>query len=342
MASWLLPAAILLLVGGLVVAWSARAVRWSLLLWGGWLVVTALVFSLMQGIVHPYYAVALAPALGGVIGIGAYALWERRSSLVARAFLSTALAATALWTHVLMLRSATWYPTLRPVLLLVLLAAAALVLWLPQLDRRLARGVAVVAVLAALAGPTLSSVATAATPHSGSIPSVSPTVVSAQGRPGGGPRGGPGGAAGGPLGGFGAARGTGGQTGQQGGLGGLLNASTPSAELVTLLSANASSYTWVAAAVGSNSAAGPQLATGLPVMSIGGFNGSDPTPTLAAFQSLVAQGKVHYFLAGGGGLGGGRGGGTTSGTSSAITSWVSSTYTAQTVGGTTVYDLTQS
>ena len=77
-------------------------------------------------------------------------------------------------------------------------------------------------------------------------------------------------------------------------------------------------------------------------MSIGGFNGSDPTPTLAAFQSLVAQGKVHYFLAGGGGLGGGRGGGTTSGTSSAITSWVSSTYTAQTVGGTTVYDLTQS
>ena len=172
--------------------WSARAVRWSLLLWGGWLVVTALVFSLMQGIVHPYYAVALAPALGGVIGLGAYALWERRSSLVARAFLSTALA-TALWTHVLMLRSATWYPTLRPVLLWVLLAAAALVLWLPQLDRWLARGVAVVAVLAALAGPTLSSVATAATPHSGSIPSVSPTVVSAQGRPGGGPRGGPGG-----------------------------------------------------------------------------------------------------------------------------------------------------
>jgi len=119
-------------------------------------------------------------------------------------------------------------------------------------------------------------------------------------------------------------------------MGRLLDASVPSAELVAALRADASSYTWVAAAVGSNSAAGPQLASGEPVMAIGGFNGSDPTPTLAEFQALVAAKRIHYFL-GGGGQGPGAASG---GTSSAITSWVERTFAATTLGGTTVYDLT--
>jgi hypothetical protein len=78
-------------------------------------------------------------------------------------------------------------------------------------------------------------------------------------------------------------------------------------------------------------------------MPIGGFNGSDPSPTLAEFQSYVAAGKIHYFIAGGGF--GGRGGfGRADGGSSAsseITSWVESNFTATTVGGVTLYDLTQ-
>ncbi len=61
-------------------------------------------------------------------------------------------------------------------------------------------------------------------------------------------------------------------------------------------------------------------------MPIGGFNGSDPSPTLAQFQSYVANGEIHYFIAGGGGLGGGGGfgggGGSDSGTSTAISTWV--------------------
>ena len=122
-------------------------------------------------------------------------------------------------------------------------------------------------------------------------------------------------------------------------MGGLLDASTPSSEVVTALQQNASSYTWVAASVGANNAAGYQLAAGKPVLAIGGFNGSDPTPTLAEFQSLVAQGKVHWFIAGGVG-GGPRGGMGGSGTSSEISSWVQSNYQATTVGGTTMYDLT--
>jgi hypothetical protein len=106
----------------------------------------------------------------------------------------------------------------------------------------------------------------------------------------------------------------------------------------------------VAATVGSESAAGYQLATDDPVMSIGGFNGSDPTPTLAQFEKDVAAGKIHYFIAGGG-TGGGTGGGATGGggiggggsstsTGSAITTWVEAHFTAKTVDGATIYDLT--
>lgn len=126
-------------------------------------------------------------------------------------------------------------------------------------------------------------------------------------------------------------------------MGGLLQAATPSAELTALLKNNASAYSWVAAAVGSNTAAGYQLATGQPVMAVGGFNGTDPAPTLAQFKQYVAEGKIHYFIGGGmGGMRGGAGTGGTGGSSDAteIAAWVQETFTASTVGNTTIYDLT--
>ncbi len=70
-------------------------------------------------------------------------------------------------------------------------------------------------------------------------------------------------------------------------------------------------------------------------MAIGGFNGSDPAPTLAQFKAMVAKGEVHYFV-GGGGFGGGQGG---QGNGTQISSWVSSTFQSKTVGGVTIYDL---
>ena len=120
-----------------------------------------------------------------------------------------------------------------------------------------------------------------------------------------------------------------------GGAGGLLESSSPGAEITALLQSDADSYTWVAAAVGSNTAAGYQLATEEPVMAIGGFNGSDPSPTLAEFEQYVANGEIHYFI-GGGGLGQSMGG---SNSSSEIASWVADNFTATTVDGITVYDL---
>ncbi|MGW3832655.1 glycosyltransferase family 39 protein [Streptomyces microflavus] len=137
-----------------------------------------------------------------------------------------------------------------------------------------------------------------------------------------------------------------------GGMGGLLNGASVSTEAKALLEKDADAYTWAAAAVGAQNAAGYQLATGEPVMAIGGFNGSDPSPTLAQFKKYVAEGKVHYFVSGGtgGGMGGGgmggegmgggmRGGGN--GTSSQISSWVTENFTEVSVGSATFYDLTQ-
>jgi len=121
-------------------------------------------------------------------------------------------------------------------------------------------------------------------------------------------------------------------------MGGLLDASTPSTAVVAALSADAQKYTWVAAAVGSQTAAGLQLGTQLPVMAVGGFNGSDPSPTLAQFQQYVAQGQIHYFAGGGRGFGNQNGG---SSSSSEISSWVEATFTSVTIDGSTFYDLTQ-
>ncbi|MFC9235793.1 glycosyltransferase family 39 protein [Streptomyces decoyicus] len=124
--------------------------------------------------------------------------------------------------------------------------------------------------------------------------------------------------------------------GRMGGMGGLLNGSKVSAKAKALLEKGAGDYTWAAAAIGSQNAASYQLATQKPVMAIGGFNGSDPSPTLAQFKTYVADGKIHYFIAGGrGGPGGGQGG------SSKITSWVTKTFKKVTVGSATFYDLTR-
>jgi 4-amino-4-deoxy-L-arabinose transferase-like glycosyltransferase len=118
---------------------------------------------------------------------------------------------------------------------------------------------------------------------------------------------------------------------------GLLDATTPDADVVAALRSDAGSYTWVAAAVGSQNAAGLQLASQQPVMAIGGFNGSDPSPTLAQFQQDVSEGRIHYFLQGGGF--GGQNGGSSS--SSEISTWVEQTFTRVSIGGQTFYDLTQ-
>jgi hypothetical protein len=95
----------------------------------------------------------------------------------------------------------------------------------------------------------------------------------------------------------------------------------------------------VAATFGSQSAATLELSSGQPVMAIGGFNGEGGNISLATFEAYVSAGDIHYFIASGAGGGGSPGGGSGN-SDAAITAWVESHYTARTIGGQTVYDLT--
>lgn len=385
--SWLLPAALALLAAGL---WLTRRAprtdpaRAQLGVWGGWLLVTGLVFSLMQGIFHEYYTVALAPAIAALVGAGVALAWERRACGV----LAGVSAVTAGWAYVLLARSADWNPWLGPAVLVCGLVVAAGLLvagrYAPSRPGlRTSSGVAAAAaVVVCLAGPVAYAVETASSPHTGAIPTAGPStggfggggfgggaVRAAGGRPpaaarqGGLPGTFPGAGGDGTTDGTGRAWGDGGGpgAGRGGRAGGLLDAATPSAELTAHLRRDAASYTWIAATVGSNNAAGYQLATGLPVMAVGGFNGTDPAPTLAAFQRYVAEGKIHYFVgtgmngrgraggstgtgmaAGTGGAGGTGGTGGTGGSDAAarIAAWVQETFASTSVGGVTIHDLT--
>ena len=342
--SWLIPAVVLFLVACL---WLTRLAprhditRASLMLWGGWLLITGAVFSLAQGIIHPYYSIALAPPIGALVGIGAWMLWRRRSMLFARLVLAGALAVTAAWAYVLLDRSPDWNPTLKTAILILGLIGAAAIVVLPAASKRLPTAVAALGLLVALLGPAAYTLDTVTTAHSGAIPSAGPAVLASTAGPGGFPAGprGQGGFGGPPRGGFpgGGFPGGGNPRGGFGGGGGagFLNASQPGSQLVATLKANAAQYKWVVATVNANSAAGYQLATGDPVMAIGGFNGSDPAPTLGQFQAMVSAGLIHYYIDGGRGLGSGAGS-----TGGDIATWVSQHFAAATVDGVTIYDLT--
>ncbi len=189
--AWLLPAALLLLVAGLAyTATRARTdrTRAALGLWGGWLVVTGLAFSLGQGIIHEYYSVALAPAIGAVVGIGATTFWARRDHPLVRVLLGFVIAVTALWTFVLLNRTPNWLPTLRNVVLIAGLAVAAIVAISPALRGRAAVALAFAAVAVGLAAPAAYTLSTVRQVHDGALPTAGPTGA-ARGASGGGPGG---------------------------------------------------------------------------------------------------------------------------------------------------------
>ena len=239
-------------------AWVSRRaartdrIRAAALLWGGWVIVTGLVFSYMNGIIHPYYMVALAPGIGALVGIGAMTLcggvWarrprrpgqqgrppeaarEKRHGVAARAVAAGTVLVTAVWSYVLLDRTPGWLPWLRWVVLLAGVLGAVTMLAGPWLAswRRLVLLPLGLAMVAGLAGPAAYALDTVSTAHTGAIPSAGPATGGFGGggpgrfagaRPGGAPPGGtrlrgtrPGGTAGNGF--------PGGQAGQFGGPGG--------------------------------------------------------------------------------------------------------------------------
>jgi 4-amino-4-deoxy-L-arabinose transferase-like glycosyltransferase len=390
--SWLLPAA---LVGFVALLWFTRRaprtdrLRAAALLWGGWLLVTGLVFSYMQGTIHPYYTVALAPAIAALVALAGHAAWERRATVTGRLTCVALVLAAGLWSFVLLGRTSSWQPELRW-LVLALTLVAGIGLAVPVRPRLAVRALLAGGLAAALIGTAAFGVATAASPHTGSIPSVGPAAAATAASAGGGPGTG-GGLPSGRTGGFGGAgsaagsasrggtgasapggtaksgsaptgsapggsaksgsgsgsmptgsaptgsRTAGGKTsaGAGGGMPSGGGGATTSTALTKALKATSSK--WAAAVVGDQSAASLELATGKAVISIGGWSGTDPSPTLAQFERYVAAGQVRYLIASGG-TAMGRG---STGVAAEITKWVAAHYQKVTIGGQTVYDLSQ-
>jgi hypothetical protein len=275
---------------------------------------------------------------------------------------------------VLLARTPSWHPEVRYIVAVATVLTVAALL-IPH--RRLGRAgtmVIVTGVLAGVLGSGAFAAATAASPHTGSIPAVGPAQAqtssmggggmggggagggqapsgsSSGTRPSGAPNGsgGPGRASSGgssstsstppgnstsgaPASGS-AATGSGSATGAPSGGGG--DAATTSSALTAAL--KATTTTWAAATVGDQSAAQLELDSGKAVIAIGGWSGTDASPTLAQFKADVAAGKITYFiLSSSGGPGGGS-----NGVASQITAWVKANFTSRTIGSTTVYVLT--
>ncbi|WP_461120735.1 ArnT family glycosyltransferase [Saccharothrix stipae] len=285
--SWLLPAALIGLLAGL---WFTRRLprtdrtRAALVLWGLWVLGNGIVFSFMTGITHPYYTVAVAPGVAALVAIAGREMWRGRRHLPVRVALATMVAAAGFWGFALLQRFGEWMPALRWVVAaLTVLVATAIVMGV--------RRVAVPALITSVLATAAFGVATAATPHAGSIPMSGPASYTAD-------------MGGGPM-------------------------SASSDELIDLL--KGTTGTWAAATLSAQSAADLALDSGKAVIGIGGWSGGDPAPTLAEFKQYVADGRIGYFVSGGGmgGMGGGN----------EISEWVEANYEAVEIGGSTVYEL---
>lgn len=262
-ASWLLPAALIGLVAGL---WLTRGtprtgrLRASLLLWSGWLLVTAAVFSFMDGTIHPYYTVALAPAIAALVGISVRELWRVKDPLAARLVLAAMSAASGGWAFALLERTPEWMPALRWVVLVGWVVAAGMLAAGAHRRGRATAVLAAGAILFAAAASAAYTVETVATAHNG------PMTTSGQAKV---------------------------MTGSCGTVRAALSDDPALAELVQGLDNR-----WAAASVGSFTVSSLELETGASIMAIGGFTGGDDSPTLTQFQSYVANDDVRYFIAG--------------------------------------------
>ena len=189
--AWLIPAALVLLVLGIVLRGRMTRTdptRAALIVWGAWLLVTGLTFSFMAGIFHAYYTVALAPAVAALVGGGSVLAWRHRDLLRVRMVGAATLLLTGATAWILLSRSPDFVPWLRWVVVVAAVVAAGLFV-VPTLSRRVAAVAIGAALLAGLGGPVAYAAQTISTPHTGSIVSAGPNVEFGRGGMGGMPGG---------------------------------------------------------------------------------------------------------------------------------------------------------
>ncbi len=306
--SWLLPAALLTTAIGVYLLLRGRLSRGekaALTMFAGWLLVSALVFSYMSGMVHPYYTVAMAPAVAGLVGIGTICAWRERAGWDGRIALAAMIWLTAIWSAVLLHRNV-FGPTWLPWTMAAVAMAAAVTVIVLGAHRTVAAAV-IVGVLAAIGGPTAFSIATAATPHQGSIPTALNKGAILLGN----------------------------WTGDEG----------CNADLASVLADTHTE--WSAATNGSQSAAALEVSSGTSVMAIGGWSGDPVPTLATFIDDVHAGRISYYIEPGRGGASGlkGRrevvyGRNRSAAHSREIAEWVADNYQGTVIGESTVYRLT--
>lgn len=272
--------------------------RAATLLFGAWLLVAGAVFSFAHGIFHAYYTVVLVPPIAALAGMGAATCWQARHRLGPRLVLAGALGVTGIRGCTLLTR-VVGTPTWLALCVLTVGVLLAVAIGTNVRLRGAAAGcVAGACVLVASAGPLYFSALTIGAAQPAGDPLAGPLPLFYVHTP---------------------------------------PAQPPSPALARALQADAARYEWAAAVVGGDGAASDQLASGRPVMELGGFHGSLPLPTLAGFERDVRQGRIHFFVPAPKSTRAALQGTD----AAAISRWVAGRFHAEVVGGQVLYDLTR-
>ncbi|WP_285249442.1 glycosyltransferase family 39 protein [Pseudarthrobacter sp. fls2-241-R2A-168] len=314
-ASWLLFAALLALVL-LAVTWRSiaktGATRALILLSGLWLLTTFLLLCFMGNQIHTYYTAALGPAMALVLGIALAAFTRTRSSRLVRA-IGAAVALTGLLTSWLIMGGTILWPDWLPTIVLGAGIASVSALAIRPPNRKVEAVAALLLGASLLFGQGMTSIHNVTVGFNGSNPL------------------------------------SGGLSKNPGSISHLLNSlrkndlpwahdiaygRVPEIGVVDVLT-EASHCKWAAASYASQTAARLQLESGRPVMPIGGFAGSDPSPTLEDFKRMVARGDICYLVQQEAFLDVQAPGAPVT----AISTWVRENYAPEVLGTTTVYRL---
>jgi 4-amino-4-deoxy-L-arabinose transferase-like glycosyltransferase len=274
---WLLISGIICTIAVLVLwKWlpAKREARATAFVVTSWFIATYLVLCFMGDQIHTYYTIALAPSLSLVIGLAVDAYVKHRHSLVSIRLAMALAVLTGSGSAWLLLNSVMGWPDWLPTAVLALGVLGASMLAPVAPNRILLYVGGVASITALLAGPLLTSLHNASVPHNGSNP-VSGML----------------------------SKNTGSvnrfldemQQGNHEWAYNIAFGQRPSSAIVDRLE-RSEDCTWAAASYTSQTAARLQLEANRPVMPIGGFAGTDPSPTLNGFRDLVEAGRICYFL----------------------------------------------
>ncbi len=260
---WLLSLAILGLVGvkwDKPSFWPLNRQQQGLALWGVWFL-TGFVFFSAASFMHQYYTTQMAPALAALLGMGIVTTWQDTAHTWRRWLLPVAILVTVVVQVVLLSAYVTtWGWWLIPLILLAAVAGTVLLKQTHSTQRRMFIASALSILLIA---PTLWTAISVFTDSNSAFPYAGPTATESQ-------------------------------------LQELVSQAnqemTPDTTLIRYLLQHQGNARYIAATPDSSIAAPMILATGKPVMTLGGYSGEYQYLTLTQLQQQIATGTVHYFL----------------------------------------------